>query len=282
MRSQTIRADASSGGRTRKGPPSRRTVLLRLCFVGLTVVTALPLVWSYFNTPPPLGELPISTVVSGAASDSENKPTVAEEVASGSVEPGGLLQELLHRGDYEAAVDLYARAYSGDDSHTTHQYREALLRQVSEFIQSGAYDDATTLLDTYLAVFFRDTEALVYAGRAYRENRQFRPAIEAFLRASQQDQHPDRLRMVNGQLGWTIGLYVQQLREQQRYNEIVDLYTYLTHASPQNPHYFIALARAYVAVGRTSDALAALQFVAAEDDAGRQAQELIAEIRAGL
>ena len=63
--------------------------------------------------------------------------------------------------------------------------------------------------------------------------------------------------MVNGQLSWTIGLYVQRLREQERPLEIVDLYTYLTQAEPRNPHYFIALARAYVAVDQTSDALGA-------------------------
>jgi thioredoxin-like negative regulator of GroEL len=281
MWSQTAPADGSGGARTRKRRLSHRTVLFRSCLLGSTVVAAaaLSLIWPYFNSTPTPDEPAISAVT---APDIERKITVADDAAPGSVDPGGRLQELLRQGAYEAAVDLYAQAYSRDDAHATHQYREALLGQVSKFIQSGEYDAATALLDSYLAVFFRDTEALVYAGRAYRENRQYRPAIEAFLTASQQDQHPDRRRMVNGQLSWTIGLYEQQLREQERYAEIVDLYTYLTHASPQNPHYFIGLARAYVAVGRTSDALAALQFVAAEDDAGRQAQELIAQIRAGL
>jgi tetratricopeptide (TPR) repeat protein len=245
-------------------------------------VAALSLVWLHFNDTEVPGSQPSATVAPAPAPDIERKFSAAGDAGPGSVAPVGHLQELLRRGAYDGAVDLYARAYSRDDVQATHQYREALLRQVSEFIQSGEYDNATALLDSYLAVFFRDTEALVYAGRAYRENRQYRPAIEAFLMAAQQDLHPDRLRMVNGQLNWTIGLYEQQLREQERYAEIVDLYTYLTHASPRNPHYFIALARAYVAVGRTSDALAALQFIAAEGDAGRQAQELIAEIRAGL
>lgn len=281
MRSQTIPANGSGGARTRRRGLSRRSILLRSCFVGLALaVAALSLVRWYFNDTRAAVSQPSST--GAPAADFDRKFTAADGAAAGSVAPGGHLQELLQRGAYEAAVDLYARAYSRDDVQATHQYREALLRQVSEFIQSGEYDHATALLDSYLAVFFRDAEALVYAGRAYRENRQYRPAIEAFLIAAQQDQHPDRLRMVNGQLNWTIGLYEQQLREQERYAEIVDLYTYLTHASPQNPHYFIALARAYIAVGRTIDALAALQFVAAEGDAGRQAQELIAEIRAGL
>lgn len=192
------------------------------------------------------------------------------------------MRALLDSGAYEQAIELYAAAYEGEDSQTSHQYREVILSQVSTFIQGGGYAAATALLDSYLAVFFRDTEALVYAGRAYRENRQYRPAIEAFLRAAQQDQHPDRLRMVNGQLSWTIGLYAQELRDENRHDDLVELYAYLTQAQPQNPHYFIALARAYMAVGRTSDALAALQFVAADEQAGGEAQELIAEIHAGL
>lgn len=189
---------------------------------------------------------------------------------------------MLREGDYNAAVEQYARTYTQGSAATAHQYRETLLRQVSRFIQNGRYADATALLDAYLAVFYRDTEALVYAGRAYRENRQYRAAIEAFLRAAQQDQHPDKLRTVNGQLSWTINLYVQALREAGRHEELVDLYSYLTQANPRNPYYFIALARAYLAVGRIDDALAALQYVAAEGEAGREAQELIEEIRAGL
>jgi len=276
MPSRTMRGNVANGARIRR---SRRTVPLRSFSLVLVVVAFAILVWSDLDEPVYVGDSP---QLPQAAHPVDRDNNLANHIRPNSATPGQPFLALLQQGAFEAAVELYAHTYSRGDEQASHPYREAILQQVSIFIQSREYDRATALLDSYLAVFYRDSEALVYAGRAYRENRQYRPAVEAFLRASQQDQHPDRLRMVNGQLSWTIGLYVQQLREQERTLEIVDLYTYLTQAEPRNPHYFIALARAYVSVDQTSDALAALQFVAADDDAGAEAREVIAEIHAGL
>lgn len=255
----------------------RRRRAVRFFALAWAVAAAAALLWTASNRGGSSGPPAAST---RAMAPAAMRPDPASSTVPGEAAPDPLLEALLREGDYEAVVELYADTYTDGHAATAHQYREAILRQVSDHIQGGEYDHATALLDTYLAVFYRDTEALVYAGRAYRENGRYRAAIEAFLRAAQQDQHPDKLRMVHGQLSWTINLYAQALRERDARQELVELYAYLTHADPRNPHYFVELARAYAAVGRTDDALAALQFVAAEGDAGRDALELIEQIRA--
>lgn len=217
----------------------------------------------------------------GLAADSHRRDPRPRQRAAGWPPGREALRETLARGDYEAAVERYALAFAADDPDIGDAYRDALLEHTSELIQDGRYDSATALLREYLAVFFRDTEAWIYAGRAYREQRAYRPAIEAFLTAAQQDQHPDLRRLVTGQLSLTVNFYVQQLNEAQRHEEIAELYAYLTQADPRNPHYFVALGRAYLAVGRVSDAMAALYHVAAEDEVADEVSRLVADIGAG-
>ena len=211
----------------------------------------------------------------GARDEQMPRPVDTNTLADVDLSPIG---EALQAADVERAVELYSTSFLHDPSHVSAAHRDALLEHASDLIQSRRYDSATALLDAYLAVFFRDTEAWIYAGRAYREKREYRPAIEAFLMATQDHQHPDLRRLVDGQLSMTVHRYVQELREQAKHTEVADLYSYLTQANPRNPHYFVALARAYLALGQESDALAALYHVAAEDPVADEVRALIEAI----
>ncbi len=253
--------------------------------VGLVLVTGaaamLLLLWPnpHLTTGPDVSTLPaVSTdTLSNPESRHHRSP---RRTAIGAAAGTDTLRNALDVGDYEGAVERYAQAFESADPGVGDTYRDTLLEHASDLIQVGDYDSATALLDAYLAVFFRDTEAWVYAGRAYREKRAYRPAIEAFLMAAQQDLHPDLRRLVTGQLSLTVNFLVQQLLEEQRQEEIAELYAYLTQADPRNPHYFVALARAYLALGRRSDAMAALYHVAAEEAVADQVRHLVENIGA--
>lgn len=184
----------------------------------------------------------------------------------------------LSSGDYEAAVNEYTEAYAISTVDENAGYRDLLIAHASNLINDEQSDRAIELLGNYVAVFYADADALVMLGRAYRNAGLSHDAIRAFQQAYRNEHRSGVAYHILVQQNNEIGKLVQELKEQNNYGAITDLYEDLTQSQPDVPGYFIALANAHLAQQHRAQALRSLDYVKHDAKVGPQARAMMAEL----
>jgi len=185
---------------------------------------------------------------------------------------------MLLAQEYESAIDAYDRIYTSSSTELSADYRELLVDHASDLIQDNTPGRATVLLNLYLAIFYTDVDALILLGRAYRDTGSKFDAIKSFQSAYQHEHRTAVSGLILGQENTLIGEYVQQLKENNDQQGLVELYQWLTQSQPNVSGYYIGLAGAYTAQGRHDEARQTLRYVQYDLKVGLQARSLLREL----
>jgi tetratricopeptide (TPR) repeat protein len=188
-----------------------------------------------------------------------------------------LFLNALVSGEFEAAVAQYDRIYTGHGIERSDAFRQILINHASSLIQDGDTASAIELLQTYLTIFYDDMDVLFTLGRAYRNDGQLLLAFEAFQAAHRNADGSTVRGIISVQQNDVIARYVQQLIEQNKRGEVIQLYRRLSEAQPYVPGYYIALARAYAAAQRYGEAVQTLRIVQTDAEVGNEARQMIQE-----
>lgn len=187
---------------------------------------------------------------------------------------------LLARREFESAVDAYDHLYTRTSVALSSTYRELMLDHASDLIQRADAALAVSLLQQYVSIYFTDVEALIMLGQAYRESGDKFAAVQSLQQAYQYEHRAGVADLILGQTNTILGEYVQQLKEDDDQQAIVNVYRWLTEAQPGVPGYYIGLAKAYAAQQRYAEAADALRYVKNDYEVGPQARFLLQELAA--
>ncbi len=187
-------------------------------------------------------------------------------------------ESALESEDYATAINEFEFLYVGSGVDENEIYRQKIINHASVNIQNRKTQKAIDLLERYLAVFYNDVDALFTIGRAYRNEARWFEAIQAFQQAERYAYRATNIRVIRGQLNYAIGFYVQELKEQQKSDEVIALFQYLTQSQPETPRYFIGLANAYSDQRRYGEAVDSLRYVENNYEVGAEARTMIKKL----
>lgn len=217
----------------------------------------------------------------GSNSAASTRTVGAEQRAAGGSQPLMTLtgfENLLESGDYQAAVQAYDRIYSASHESITHEYHEALLQHASRLIQERDLERSVLILTTYVALYYRDVDALLLLAETYRQQNDARAAIRA-LQEAHTHSHLFAVReRIQKQLDESISLHRKKLVDEGELEELVALFRMLIERQPNHSYYFLGLANAYVASNAYDQALTALRYIQYDAEIGPRARALISEI----
>lgn len=185
---------------------------------------------------------------------------------------------LLDAQDYEAAVNRYDQIYTDSSIAVSSHYRELILDHASDLIQDDYAVQAISLLNQYLAIYYSDVSALIMLGQAYRETGSKFEAIQSLQQAYQHEHRTGLSELILGNANTVLGEYIQELKETDNQQTILEVYQWLTQAQPDVSGYFIGLAKAYAAQHRYQEAADALRYVQYDVKVGQQARSLLQEL----
>lgn len=201
-------------------------------------------------------------------------PSQSEETQT----PFETFSALLNSHDYELAVDVYDQIYTDSSIEISAKYRELLLDEASKLIQGDDLPQAIALLNQYLAIYYKDVDALIMLGRAYRDIGSKFEAIKSLQQAYQHEHRTARSTLILSQENTMIGTYIQELRDSNSQQTIIDVYRWLTQSQPDVPGYYIGLANAYIDQQRYVEAIKALRYVQYDIKVGPRARSLLNEL----
>ena len=207
----------------------------------------------------------------------DRSPSPERDISTAEPTSEELFLNALVSGEFETAVAQYDRIYTDHGIERSDAFRQILINHASSLIQDRDTASAIKLLQTYLAIFYNDMDVLFTLGRAYRDDGQLLPAFEAFQAAHRNADGSTIRGIIRVQQYDVIALYVRQLKEQNKPDEVIQLYRRLSESQPYVPGYYIALARAYAEAQRYSDAIQTLRNVQADIDVGPHATRMIQE-----
>ena len=205
----------------------------------------------------------------------------AEQRAGGGSQPLMALtafQNLLESGDYQAAVQAYDRVYSASDESISGEYREVLLQHASNLIKERNLERSALILTAYVALYYRDVDALLLLGEAYHQQNDSRAAIRAWQEAHMHSHLPAVRERIQKQLDESIRVYRNKLVDEGELDELVALFRMLIERQPNHSRYFLGLANAYVESSDYDQALSALRYIQYDAEIGPRARALISEI----
>lgn len=185
---------------------------------------------------------------------------------------------LLTARDYESVIDTYDQIYTDSSIDVSAKYRNLLLNHASDLIQGNDLSLPIALLNQYLAIYYKDVDALILLGQAYREAELKFEAIQSLQQAYQYEHRTSLSELILSLANTVLGEYVQELKEADEQQNIIDVYRWLTQSQPDVSGYFIGLAKAYTAQQRYGKAADALRYVQYDIKVGQQARSLLKEL----
>lgn len=204
---------------------------------------------------------------------------------------------LLESGDYQAAVDVYDQIYSTSEESISDRYRRALLEYAANLaaldgrnttaeddgfpgvvLHPRALEHSIRLVTIYLELYYRDVDALLLLGQAYRKQEDYPAAVSALQDAYTYSHLPSKQEQIQRTLDQSINMYRQRLAGRGDVEKLVELFRALTAGQPDHTPYFLGLANAYIASGDHDQALATLRYIEHDATVGSRARVLIEEI----
>ena len=214
---------------------------------------------------------PLSTVNKEKVSEFEQEPKPLETTTTGYDN----FQSLLASYDFESVIEIYDQIYTDFSIEVSAKYRELLLDRASDLIQGNDLTRAIALLNEYLTIYYSDVDALIMLGRAYRDFGSKFEAIKSLQHAYQHEHRAGVSTLILNQANTVIGEYVQELKDTNNQQTIVDVYLWLTQAQPDVAGYYIGLANAYTDQQRYVEAIDALRYVQHDFKVGPRARMML-------
>jgi len=158
--------------------------------------------------------------------------------------------------------------------------RNQMIDRASAQIQNNRPRASIDPLKDYLDTAYDDVYVMALLGRAYKEDGQLAESIYAYQESLRFATDGTNTTIIRNQINLLISLHIQRSRENNALHESVGLLQYLVQAQPYTPGYLIRLAHVFVEMNRPEDALQALYYIQYDNEVGRQAQQMAAEILA--
>ena len=115
-------------------------------------------------------------------------------------------------------------------------------------------------------------------GRAYRDAGSKFEAIKSLQQAYRHEHRLGLSALILNQENTVIGEHIQELRDANNQQSIVDVYLWLTQSQPDVSGYYIGLANAYINQQRYVEAIEALRYVQHDVKVGPRARALLKEL----
>ncbi len=185
------------------------------------------------------------------------------------------LQRFLDAGDYSSAIELYQRIYSQHDESISGGYRSLLIAEAYR-LQDANPAQGVRLLEAYLGIFYRDTEALLLLSEVKEQQGDYRGSLDRLQDAFLSVHKLEDMQAIQAQIDRVLGRYGKRLNAGKDYISLAILYRALIDRQPNHAPYYFALAHAYLSSGNSEHALDALYYIQNDSALGSQAREMIA------
>ena len=186
---------------------------------------------------------------------------------------------LLKRNNFTAAIERYETLQLEADEMAAADARVAILVRARALLAARDYDSASQLLLLFVAIEYRDVEAMALLADVYSAQKQYREAIEQLYAARGYAWRTDVLNHLSGRIRAMVDEQTLRLQHEQNNSALLDLYQRLTRLEPEYAPYFIALANAQLALDDEASARNSLLLVSRDPDVGPQAQAMLAKLQ---
>lgn len=189
--------------------------------------------------------------------ETPDSPQTDQIVSNQSQRPPDYLAQigdLLRRGEYSAAVEIYDRAYPVSKESESAVLAAAILNFARELQQAEKYAQSEMLLLAYLAVFYRDIDALWVLADNYLHQQNPTTELETLLKVFDYAYQTKTIGLVKRRIRNVAANYRQQLKEEQNQSAIIELYQSLIAKFPDESRYYVDLARQYILISEFEEA----------------------------
>lgn len=189
--------------------------------------------------------------------ETPDSPQTDQIVSNQSQRPPDYLAQigdLLRRGEYSAAVEIYDRAYPVSKESESAVLAAAILNFARELQQAEKYAQSEMLLLAYLAVFYRDIDALWVLADNYLHQKNPTAELETLLKVFDYAYQTKTIGLVKRRIRNVAANYRQQLKEEQNQSAIIELYQSLIAKFPDESRYYVDLARQYILIREFEEA----------------------------
>lgn len=188
------------------------------------------------------------------------------------------IQNYLQRGNYPAAVEVYNQAYNISDESKSEELGAAILSHARALLRAKEFEHSETLLLAYLAAFYRDVDALLLLADSYHHQKKLSAELDTLFKIYDFAYQTKTLDRVKRRIRKISKKYRRQLREEENFAAIVELYQSLIDKFPNNGKYYIDLARQHIANKELEEAKQVLTRVLTDPTVGRKAEKLLTKI----
>lgn len=212
-----------------------------------------------------------------AAGQSGRAPTSLASALPEKADAG--IGPLLKRNNFIAAIEHYETLQLDTDEAAAADARLAILVRARALLATRDYDSAGQLLLLFVAIEYRDVEAMALLADIYYGQKQYLEAIEQLYAARGYAWRTDVLNNLSGRIRAMVDEQTRQLQREENHTGLLDLYQRLTRLEPEYAPYFITLANAQLALDDEESARNSLLLVSRDPDVGPQAQAMLAKLQ---
>lgn len=188
------------------------------------------------------------------------------------------LNDALNGGDYTAALDTYEALSERSDQEALQGARAQILARASWLLAGQRHRSAQQLLESFLALSYRDVEAQTLLADAYLAEGSFRSAIEHYYLAKGYAYQIETIDGLNERIRLAVNNETTLLKQHNDQAGLLELYRYLTQLEPDYAPYFIELGKAHLALDDADAARRSLLLVTEDANVGAEAQALLASL----
>ena len=179
--------------------------------------------------------------------------------------------------DFGVSLDEYIQAQKSKSGEAD-LHREWILNQAERMVKEKDRR-GSDLIDRFLTISANDPRAMLIKSRALLGEERFDEAIETILelkRSPQTEVPPTQIKRLLDEIA---GTYAANLKETERYDDLIDLFDLLAQAVPEDVGYYYKLADAFYHASRYDDAAEALDFSLYDSKWGVPSQKLLQKIQ---
>ena len=194
------------------------------------------------------------------------------------LKPG--IETLMAQGDYELALEHFGATRSRE-GRTDQQTKDAIITSLSKLSEKSP-EDAQSLLRRFLEESAYDPEGLFLLGKNYFATGLYMNALETLFELKNYTQTAVPEKDIKSLIGQIENEYAKQLRESERFVELLQLYKFLTTRDPSDLARFYKIAKLQYQLHHYHDALTSLNYVLYDPDWRKLAQSLSDDIQQSI
>jgi len=187
--------------------------------------------------------------------------------------------QLLEHHDDQAVLERYESLQALTDSTLMNQARAEILIHAQNRLKAHDFVSAVQLLQGFLLVSYRDSEARLLLAEAYVGQEDYLIAIEQMYEARGVAIHPQMLARLTERLRFVARKQAELYRKNADHAQLLSLYQSLTQKEPDYAPWFIELALVQLTLDDQQAAQNSLALVTSDPDVGEQARSMLIKLK---